>query len=98
MICLQDKDLKELVELELLVKPMLKRINEIKELCKLQGSFYTANYVCSVKSLERRGLPGLAEVQKAIGKDILEEYGLIKVSSFLIVHVAPIAIKIDRTY
>lgn len=83
-----DEDLAELLSLEAQVKPLLKRIAEIRNACKVQGSFYTANHVCTVKEQERQIIAGLAEVSRFIHPKILERYGLIRISTAYIVHIA----------
>src|SRR5689334_2687482 len=83
-----DQELKEYLTLKHDVKVMLNRMNEIKEKCKLQGSFYTANYVCSISIEKRTGLVGLQKVLKVIDRDILEKYELIQTTSYLSVDIS----------
>ena len=83
-----DAELEEFLHLQKAVKPMLKRIEEIRSLCKERGSFFTANYVCSVKLQERRGMAGLDECIDALGQELLDKHELIRLSSFLLVYVA----------
>lgn len=80
--------LSELLELEANVKPMIRRINEIKEWCKEQGSFCTLQYVCSVQGRMQKRLIGLqAAIDAMGGEEALEELGLIQIIEFLTVHV-----------
>lgn len=81
--------LAELLLLEQEVKIKSKRIDEIRKWCKEQGSFSTMNYVCVVKPRTRVGLAGLEVVAAAIGQDILEQFNLIKQSTFYMVTVSP---------
>lgn len=87
MIRPTDADIAELLLLQQQVKAMTKRIDEIKKACKKAGSFFTAQYTVSVISQSRVGLAGLEEVKEYIHEDILNKYGLIRKSEFLIVKI-----------
>lgn len=86
-LSLEDEMLSELIELEEEVKVASKRIHEIREWCKAQGSFCTEFYVCSVQPRSRTGIAALDKVVKALGRDILEEHELISTSSFSVISV-----------
>lgn len=86
----QDAMLKELLLLEADVKVKNKRIAEIKEWCREMGSFATDRFLCSVKEHERRGMVGLDKAIQLVGKDTLEEFGLITASTYKTVHVSEI--------
>ncbi len=90
-----DEMLQELIALEQDVKIKYKRIEEIKAWCKEQGSFATDHHVCSVKEHTRTGLAGLDVVAKALGRDLLEDLDLIRVSQFLTVHVSKRCLELD---
>lgn len=96
-ISITDEDLEELLSLEAQVKPLLKRIAEIRTACKAYGSFYTANHVCTVKIQERKIIAGLAEVTRFIDSKILERYGLIRESKAYIVHISRLEDRINLT-
>lgn len=81
--------LKELLILEAKVAPMLKRIGEIKEWCKEQGSFHTDKFVCVVQPRTQRRMVSMADAAHILGgEEILEELDLINYVQFLIVAVA----------
>lgn len=85
-----DIELEELLELQLNVKMMSRRIEEIKELCKKHGSFCTKKYVCAVYMQSRTGLVGLNEMAKTISIDILVAYNLVKTTTFEVVKISEI--------
>lgn len=76
----------EVLEQYIAMKEEQKRLEEaitnIKNMLIDLGSFATDNYVCAVKTQERRGVKPLAEVVKIFGKELVEEYGLINISQF----------------
>lgn len=77
----------ELITLEHEVKPLKKRIDEIKQWCKATGSFSTINYVCAVKELERRSLVSIEKAKDLLGMEFLEHNGLIYVSNYQVVSI-----------
>ena len=80
--------LKEYVELEKQLKPMNKRMAELKEWCKQLGTHATMNYVCSVRTQERTGIVSLANAEELVGRPFLEKNGMIKTTTFEIVSVS----------
>lgn len=80
--------LDELLNLEDDIKPKLKRIEEIKTWCKEQGSFCTDYHVCSIKEHTRTAIVSLKKAVDALGKEMLESFGLIQTTEFKTVHVS----------
>lgn len=80
--------LKEYLVLQDQIKPIIQRIDEIRSWCKEQGSFSTPNYVCAVTPQTRTCMAGLDKTVEALGREILEEHGLIYISTFLVVRIA----------
>lgn len=85
-----DAELEEYLNLTARLKFIQERVDEIKETCKSVGSFSTGKYVCAVTDQERRGIAGLDEVIKALGKDVLYQNGLIRLSVYQVVRVSEI--------
>lgn len=85
-----DDMLEELLLLEAQIKPMLKKISEIKDLCKKVGSFYTTGYVCTVTMQTGERLAGLKAVSEVIHPSILRKHGLIQQFESIYVRVARI--------
>jgi hypothetical protein len=83
-----ERALTELLVLEEAIKPMQKRINEIREWCKSQGSFATDNFVVSVKPRNQVRLVGLKAAIEALGIEILESNGLIQEIEVFLVNVS----------
>lgn len=82
-----DSILQELLNLESTVKIAQKRIVEIKEACKLKGSFATAYFVCSVYEQSARRLAPLDEVASVVGMDVLVKNNLINQTTYQVVKV-----------
>jgi hypothetical protein len=85
-----DLELEEYLVLSAKIKFLEQRVSEIKEACKTIGSFSTDKYVCAVTDQERRGIAGLSEVEKALGKDLLYQHGLIRLTVFQVVRISEI--------
>jgi hypothetical protein len=77
---LTNEILKEYLELEKAAKEIEKRMSEIKEAAKDQGSFSTRDCVVAVSEYTRESLAGLKEVEKVIDKALLVRHGLVKVT------------------
>ena len=86
-LIITDEELEELLTLEGAVKGMIKRINDIRDKCKLQGSFYTTKFICTVKERTRIGIAPLECVEDALGRDVLEQHSLIRISKYHIIQV-----------
>ncbi len=95
MITKDDLLLQEIVELEAALKPMVRRLKELKEQCKDKGSFATDIYVCSVKEQTRTGLVGLERAIDALGREMLQSFDLIQTVLFKTVHVSRRDVIID---
>lgn len=80
--------LREYIFLKDEIRIKTKRLSEIQTWLKSKGTFSTDLYVCAVKLQTRTGLAGLEVVAEAIGRAILEEHDLIRVSEFLLVNVS----------
>lgn len=83
-----DDELEEFMQLKIVEKRVAIRLKEIKDLCEERGSFCSEKFACVVYEQEQARLAGLAEVAKALGKEVLEQNDLIKVVSFNIVKIA----------
>jgi hypothetical protein len=70
------------------IKPMSKRIEEIRAWCKEMGPFATDHFVCSIEDRERTGVVPLQELIEILGKEKIEALGLTKTCAFSIVHVS----------
>lgn len=86
-----EAELKEYIELTMMIKRLEARRDEIKELCKASGSFCSRNFVLSVTDQSRTGLVGLEFVEKALGREILDYHNLIQTSWFQVVRVSKVA-------
>lgn len=82
-----DSELEEFLFLQKLEKQTVKRLTELKDLCKQRGSFCQADYVCTVYEQEQTRLVGLKEAADAIGMQTLIQNDMVKVVSFCIVKV-----------
>ncbi len=80
--------LKELIALEKDVKPKLKRIDDIKTMCRNTGSFSTENYVCVVKESVRQAMVSLAKATELIGMEFIQKNNLVTYSKVLTVSVS----------
>lgn len=80
--------LEELLRLEKRSKKDLKRISEIKDWCKQQGSFSTNKFVCAVGTRSKTCLISMDEATSRLGFDFIEEYSLAKTVSYLVVNVS----------
>lgn len=88
-----DQELEMLLTMEQTVKALSLRIAIIKDACKAIGSFSTENYVVAVVEQARRGVAPLKDVEEVFGPEILEQSGLIRVSVFQVVKIAPKLLK-----
>lgn len=84
-----DQDLAELYLLQQVYKQTAVRIEELRALCKEEGSFCTENYVCAVLAQSRRGLAGIDRFIEMLGIDTLIKNNLILQHNFVIVKVSP---------
>lgn len=86
---IDDSVLSEFLVLQVSIKKFQQRLDEIKEACREQGSFCTESYSCAIYLQHAVRLVGKEEAEKILGKDTLEELGLLKQHTFTIVKVAP---------
>lgn len=79
-----DQLMEELLELERNIKPMMARIDEIRDWCKQEGTFSTKNFVCAVKDVTRNQMSGIETVCTILGKtkDELFDIGLAKIIGY----------------
>lgn len=75
--------LRELFALEQEVRKKQKRISEIKDLCRLKGSFATKEFVCSVSEVSREIIGPTQKVLQVFGREALEKAELIYTSKFV---------------
>lgn len=85
-----DIELMEYIQITQTIKQLEIRREELKEICIARGSFCSRNFVCSIKDQSRTGLAGLKEVEKALGRSILEYHDLIRISHFKIVNISAV--------
>lgn len=85
---LTDDDLKEYLFLQACIKQWTVRLEEIRRACKEAGSFCTENHVCAVYIQEQTRMASLETTVSALGKELLEDNGLINHLSFQVVKIA----------
>lgn len=86
---LNDELLKELYMLELDVKFKGKRIEAIKSMCKLKGTFSTEKFICLVTEHVQTNLASIDKVREAIGSHMLESCKLLCTTKYTTVRVLP---------
>ncbi len=67
---------------------MVKRITQIKDWCKEQGSFSTEEHVVSIKHRTQDRLVGLEAAVLALGLETLEKNGLIQQIEITLVNIS----------
>lgn len=90
-----DKQLHEYLELQLRIRDLQKRLDQLKQLCKDVGTFSTDRYAVVVLEQCQERLATLEDVSKIFGYAKLQKYGLIKSIKFSVVKVSPIGFKVD---
>lgn len=88
MIPQAEKLLEEYLALKELIKPIDKRIEEIRTWCKNKGPFCTQNYVCSVEVRQRTAMVSLEEAIAILTKEVIEKLRLSRTSEFKLIHVS----------
>lgn len=83
---LTNKDLARWEELERTIKAAEAELKGIKDVAKLYGPsvITTKDYVVTINEQSRTALAGLEEVSNAVGRHLLEQYGLIKTTTYQI--------------
>jgi len=84
---LTDETLEKLVMIEAQIKDLEQKAKEIKDLCRMTGSFSTDRFLVMVTPVVQTRLESIDAMTKFFGKDALEEAGLIKRVSFSTVRV-----------
>lgn len=84
-----DALLQELWELERDIKVKELRAHQIKEICKEKGSCTTKHFVCMVEERTRNSMASITKVIDALGRDVLDQYDLIKSTKYLEVRISP---------
>lgn len=82
-----DEQLAEYIAYKKTINILTAKMEYIRGLCKVVGSYCTENHVCSVYEQSQTRLVGLDEVVTALTWDTLDQHDLIKVVSFDIVKV-----------